>query len=351
MRILIACLAMQFFSGALAALPKDSQSKPLVIAHRGASGYLPEHTLEAYRMAMRMGADIIETDLVVTKDAVLVARHEPNIIDTTDVSKHPEFANRRVRKSVDGIVQEGFFVEDFTLAELKTLRAVQTRPGRDQTYNGLFEIPTLAEVIDAVQSFERESGRRVGIYPETKHPSHFRAMGLPLEENLVAVLESKGFTDPDRVFIQSFEVGNLKDILRPMLASKGLKIPLVQIFGDLTQKPYDYAAAGIQTTYGDLAKAESLKSFVATYATVIGPWKVSVTEQQPTMIADAHAAGLLLIPYTFRDDDPFPSSAYLNPESEYLSFFAAGVDGVITDFTDTALRARARHQLQAGANR
>lgn len=374
MKILLASFVSLILSDSLGALPRNTQSKPLIIAHRGASGYLPEHTLEGYWMAMRMGADFIEPDLVVTKDNVLVSRHEPNIINTTDVASHPEFADRRVKKRIDGVEQEGFFVEDFTLAELKTIHAVQAQPQRDQSFNGVYEIPTFEEVIEAVQAYEFESGRRVGIYPETKHPSHFRAMGRPLEEKLVAVLESKGFTDPARIFIQSFEVSNLKDILKPMLESKGLKIPLVQLFDDFARKPYDYALAGNPMTYGDLAKANNLKTIVSSYAAAIGPSKSSIVKRKPTtatdlngdgkaeakeslsgevlpVIFDAHAAGLLVIPWTFRNEEQFLATDYRNPENEYLSFFSDGVDGVITDFTDTAVRTRSIYQGQVRMKR
>lgn len=293
--------------------------KPIVIGHRGASGERPEHTLAAYRLAMEQGADFVEPDLVITKDGVLIARHEPNILTTTDVAQRPEFAARKTSKQIDGVREEGFFAEDFTLAELKTLRAVQARPDRDQSFNGLYEIPTLGEVIELVKAYEQETGRKVGIYPETKHPSYFRRLGLPLEERLLETLIQQGFTDPGRVFIQSFEVTNLKDRLAPLLQAKGLSIPLVQLFGKFDQSPYDYVVEGRKETYGDLVQADSLRSFVATYAKGIGPWKSSfilrtVTEAQDLngdgraeakerltgeilpVIHDAHAAGLLVHP-------------------------------------------------------
>ncbi|MES2744986.1 MAG: glycerophosphodiester phosphodiesterase [Bdellovibrionota bacterium] len=369
MKALLLSLVFQILvvSPALAAVYPST--KPLIIAHRGASGYLPEHTIEAYWFAMQMGADFVEPDLVSTKDGVLVARHEPNITDTTDVKSRPEFADRLRVKSVDGLEQEGYFVEDFTLAEIKTLRAVQRLPFRDQQYNGKFSVPTLAEVIDAINAFELQSGRRVGIYMETKHPTYFRDMNLPLEERLVEVLQSKKFTDPRRIFIQSFEVSNLKDILSPMLKNLGLNFPLVQLFDDLSLQPYDYTKAGRKETYGDLIKGESLKSTVASYAAGIGPWKGSFVKRVPAepknlngngkaeaiealsgevlpVIADAHAAGLLVHPYTFRNEEQYLTTNYADAAAEYQAFFEAGVDGLFTDFTDTAVRARSFFQVK-----
>ncbi|HYX37170.1 MAG TPA: glycerophosphodiester phosphodiesterase [Oligoflexus sp.] len=372
MKFLILSVALQCVAWshvAAAAIP--SVSRPLVIAHRGASGYLPEHTIEAYWAAMQMGADFIEPDLVITKDGVLIARHEPNITSTTDVRSRPEFSDRLKRKWVDGVEEEGFFAEDFTLTELKSLRAVQRVAFRDQKFNGMFTVPTLVEVIDAIKNFEYQTGRHVGIYPETKHPTYFRDMGLPLEEKLIATLMEQKFTDPRRVFIQSFEVSNLKDILVPLLKKNGLKIPLVQLLDDRDAQPYDYKKAGRTENYGDLIRAASLKNFVATYAAGIGPWKGSIVRRKPAtatdlngdgkaeaveqlsgetlpVIADAHAAGLLVHPYTFRDEEVYLAVDYGRPEAEYNAFFNAGVDGVFTDFTDTAVRSRALFQSMTG---
>ncbi|MCX6130063.1 MAG: glycerophosphodiester phosphodiesterase family protein, partial [Proteobacteria bacterium] len=254
---------------------------PLVIGHRGASGYRPEHTLASYRLAMELGADFVEPDLVMTRDGVLVARHEPNIIDTTDILQHPEFASRQTTKRVDGTQVNGFFVEDFTLAEIKTLRAVQSRSYRDQSFNGLYEIPTFREIIQLVLQYEKATGRAVGIYPETKHPSYFRANGLPLEQALIDTLVESGFVNPKRVFIQSFEVSNLRDIVKPLLAEKRLTLPLIQLFDEFALQPYDYVLAGRKETYGDLIQKDSLKSLVSNYASGIGVWKASFIKRAP----------------------------------------------------------------------
>lgn len=335
-----------------------SGQKPLVIAHRGASAYRPEHTLASYRLAMEMGADFIEPDLVSTRDGVLVARHEPNIIETTDVSKRPEFQARRRELAVDGKLQLGFFVQDFTLAELKTLRAIQSRPFRDQSYNGLYEIPTFSEIIGLVKDYERETGRKVGIYPETKHPTFFRDLNLPLEEKMVATLLAEGFSDPQRIYIQSFEVSNLKDILVPLMARAGVSWPLIQLTESLSAQPYDYQRQGKKETYGDLLTPESLKNFVASYARGIGPAKTSfilrkavepvdlngdgVAEAKESLtgtviplVAAAHEAGLLVHPYTLRSEEMFQAVQFKTPLDEYAALIALGVDGFFTDFPDT----------------
>lgn len=343
--------------------PTLNGAAPLTIGHRGASGHRPEHTLASYRLAMEMGADFVEPDLVITKDGVLVARHEPNIIDTTDVRQHSEFSDRRKTKNVDGTAVDGFFVEDFTLAEIKTLRAIQNRPYRDQSFNGLFEIPTLREIIALVKGYEKETGRAVGIYPETKHPSYFAQQGLAFEEQLVSILIETGFTDPKRVFIQSFEVTNLKDTLKPLLEKNGLSLPLVQLFDEFTAQPYDYVLAGRKETYGELVQKDSLKNFVASYASGIGVWKDSfvkkaklpapidldgngvaeVTERLTgevlPVVTDAHAAGLVVHPYTMRNEELFLAQGYGSALDEYKALMELGVDGFFSDFPDTARQA------------
>jgi myo-inositol-hexaphosphate 3-phosphohydrolase/phosphodiesterase/alkaline phosphatase D-like protein len=344
---------------------------PIVIAHRGASGELPEHTLEAYRLAILRGADFIEPDLVSTKDGVLIVRHEPNLINTTDVASHPEFADRKRKMMVDGIEEEGFFASDFTLAEIKTLRAVMPQSYRDQVYNGLLEIPTFAEVIDLVKEVETETGKKIGIYPETKHPTYHDNLGLSLEEKLLAVLEEKDFTDPNRVFIQSFEVSNLKEL------NTLTDLPLVQLldaydvandgtllYESSNARPYDFTVAGDTRTYGDLQTSQGLQE-ISTYADGIGPWKrmiVSVKtvdnnkDGQPddlngdgsindadkvtlaptSLIDDAHEQGLLVHAYTFRNEDRFLASDYKNnPEAEFRQFIGLGIDGYFTDFPGT----------------
>ncbi|RYF38985.1 MAG: glycerophosphodiester phosphodiesterase, partial [Comamonadaceae bacterium] len=260
--------------------PTLDGSKALVIGHRGAAGYLPDHTLEGYRRAIEMGVDFIEPDLVATKDGVLVARHEPNITGTTDVSTRPEFASRKTKKVVDGITEEGWFASDFTLAEIKTLRAIQPLPERDQSFNGRFQIPTLVEVLDLARTEGQRLNRSVGVYIETKHPTYPVNLGLPLEDRLLTTLSQFGYTaKTSPVIVQSFEVANLK-YLRTKSA-----VRLVQLVDandvnadgsiDLTapyDKPYDFAVAGDRRTFASLLTADGLKE-VKTYADGIGPWK------------------------------------------------------------------------------
>lgn len=340
-------------------LPTLSGSPPLVIAHRGASGYLPEHTLAAYMLAIEQGADFIEPDLVATRDGVLIARHEPNLIETTNVQELPQFADRRRTVTIDGRQHTGFFCDDFTLAEIKELRARQPRPYRDQSYNDQFQIPTLSEILDLVQRMEAMSGRRIGIYPETKHPTYFDQLGLSLEELLLQTLIENEFTDSQRVFIQSFEVANLK-ALKSLMAARGLNLPLVQLFGELQQQPYDWVVIGDSRTYGDLIAAESLRSFVASYAKAIGvdkrsivqtttaahPARAGILEEYLTgevrpVVSAAHTAGLQVHVYTFRNEAEFLARDYGNhPEAEYRQFYQLGVDGVFSDFPDTAVAAR-----------
>lgn len=347
------------FSKADCRFPTLKGSKPLAIAHRGASGYRPEHTLAAYQMAMDLGADFIEPDLVSTKDGHLIARHEPNIIDTTDVKSRAEFASRRKTKKVDGEASEGFFAEDFTLTEIKTLRAVQSHSYRDHSYDGLFEIPTFDEIIELVSAHEKRTGRKVGIYPETKHPSYFRAQGLPLEEKLLDTLIAHKFTDPERVFIQSFEVSNLRDTLTTLMKAKAVRFPLLQLYGDFKSIPYDFMIAGQKQTYGELAKKEALKSIVALYASGIGPWKDSFILKEKInatqdidgngqaearqrlqksilpLVADAHAAKLQVHPYTLRNEERFGTVGYSSVIEEMKSLIALGVDGIFSDYPDS----------------
>lgn len=362
---LISCLIVVLTQQTVTAYPTLSGNPPIVIGHRGASGYLPEHTLEAYQLAIEQGADFVEPDLVSTKDGVLIARHEPNLIDTTNVSDIPKFADRKKTVEVDGAEQEGFFSDDFTLSEIKELRARQSRTYRDQSYNDQFEIPTLQEIVDLVKQTEAETGRRVGIYPETKHPTYFDQRRLSLEEPLIETLVSSNFTDPSRVYIQSFEVSNLKDQLPPLMATNGITLPLVQLYDEFQLQPYDFVVSGDPRTYGDLITADSLKNFVATYASGIGPWKrtfvlteaidpptdtngdgtAEVTEKLTgeilPVIENAHAAGLVVHPYTFRDEEQFLTEDYQgDPIAEYQQFYKLGVDGVFSDFPDTALKAR-----------
>lgn len=332
-----------------------SGKPPIVIAHRGASGYLPEHTLAAYRLAIELGADFIEPDLVSTRDGVLIARHEPNLVETTNVGEVAKFADRRTVKRIDGAEQAGFFAEDFTLAEIKELRTRQPHPDRDPSHNDQYEIPTLAEILDLVRQAEAETGRRVGIYPETKHPTYFDRLGLSLEEPLIQTLVQHRFTEGDRVLIQSFEVANLREKLPRLMAAAGIRLPLVQLFEEWHLQPYDFAIGGDPRTYADLICRDSLKDFVATYAAGIGVWKRSfvlaedsagatrLTGEVLPVVADAHAAGLVVHPYTFRSEARFLAADYGgDPAAEYRQFFALGVDGVFSDFPDAAVAVRDR---------
>ena len=333
---------------------KGHDADPLVIAHRGASGYRPEHTLAAYELGARLGADYVEPDLVRTKDGVLVARHENEISGTTDVATRPEFADRRTTKVIDGLSLTGWFTEDFTLAELKTLRAVERIPAlrpRNTRFNGFYEVPTFQEVIDLTKRLSKELGRPIGIYPETKHPTYFRDIGLPLEEPLVRVLNRNGLNSRRaKVFVQSFEVGNLQAL------DDELRVPLVQLLGARTQKPWDFVVSGDPRTYADMATPAGLED-IAEYADGVGPSKDYIVPRDaagnslpPTsFVDDAHRAGLLVHPYTFRNENSFlplelrlsdDPAAYGNAAAEYEQFFELGVDGLFSDNADTALRAR-----------
>lgn len=330
-------------------------SGPLVIGHRGASGYRPEHTLAAYELAARMGADYIEPDLVPTKDGKLVTRHENEIGGTTDVANRPEFLGRKVTKVVDGVPLTGWFTEDFTLAELKTLRAKERIADvrqRNTLYDGRFEVPTFQEVIDLSRRLSRELHRDIGIYPETKHPTYFRDIGLALEPKLVDILDRNGLNRRGaKVFVQSFEVGNLKAL------NDKLRVPLVQLINS-AGAPYDFVKAGDKRTYNDLVTPAGLKD-IAKYADGIGPAKDRVIPRdaagflsQPTaLVPDAHAVKLVVHPFTFRNENAFlpadyrssaDPAAYGRAFDEYAKFYATGIDGLFSDNADTAIEARKR---------
>lgn len=319
----------------------ERNGPPLVIGHRGAPGYRPEHTLASYSLAIDLGVDFIEPDLVATKDGVLIARHENEISGTTDVAQ--KFPERKAVKAIDGKTVEGYFTEDFTLAEIKTLRARERLAFRNQAWNGYFEIPTFEEIVELARRKSHEKGRIIGIYPETKHPSYFRSIGLPLERPLVKVLAANGYVDTKApVFIQSFEVQNLKDL------SKLTRVRLIQLMESERSRPYDFVVAGDRRTYGDLMQPHALAE-IAAYAHGIGPYKRSILPlgsdkklQAPTsLVSEAHKAGLVVHPYTFRDEPEFLAGEYqLDPVREYLQFFELGVDGVFSDAGDTAVRAR-----------
>lgn len=334
------------------AAPTDGTT-PLVIAHRGASGDRPEHTLEAYRLAIRMGADHIEPDLVSTKDGVLVARHENEISGTTDVAAHAEFADRRVTKIIDGVPVTGWFTEDFTLAELKTLRAKErlplVRPG-NTAYDGRFEIPTLEEVIQLAKRESGRAGRTIGLAPETKHPTYFDSIGLSLEEPLVRTLRRNGLDRANaKVVIQSFETGNLREL------DTLTRVPLVQLV-DASGAPYDLRAAGSTTTYADLVKPAGLAE-IATYAEWVGPNKHHILPRDTAgaigtpsaVVADAHAAGLKVVTWTMRVENQFlPTNHRIGTDpnakgdlaGEITAFLDAGVDALFSDNPDIAVAAR-----------
>jgi len=357
--------------------PTLNGAQPLVIGHRGASGYLPEHTLASYKKAIEQGADFIEPDLVVTKDGHLVARHEPNITATTDVSAKPEFASRKTTHKVDGVNETGWFATDFTLAELRTLRAKQANPVRDASFNGQFQIPTFREILDLAKSESMRTGRTIGVYPETKHPTYHVDAQLPIEPRLLALLAEYGYTQKTSpVIIQSFEVSNLKAM------RKLTQVRLVQLVdgddvnakGQVTlaapyDKPYDFAVNKDSRTFADLLTPKGLAE-VKTYADGIGPWKPYLASAAQVMGADgkprdlngdgkisdadrialpptdvvknAHAAGLFVHAYTFRSEQPGLLSDYKgDPKAEYKRFFELGVDGLFSDFPDTAVAARA----------
>ncbi len=313
---------------------------PIIIAHRGASGERPEHTIASYTLAIEQGADYIEPDLVLTKDGVLVARHENEISETTDVADHPEFAGRKASKTIDGQKMTGWFTEDFTLAELKTLRAKERLPllrKANTAFDGQFEIPTFEEIILLAKAKEKESGRRIGIYPETKHPSYFASIGLPHEAPLLAMLEKHGYSQKDDpLFIQSFEVGNLK-----ALRSK-TQLRLIQLMSK-DDGPADDPA----TSYAAMATPEGLKG-IARYADGVGVEKAMILPRtllgnlgEPTaLVADAHAAGLDVHAWTFRRENyflPLGQRSGLNPAahgdlvSEIKAYLAAGIDGFFSD--------------------
>lgn len=359
---------------------------PLVIGHRGASGYVPEHTLESYRLAIAMGADAIEPDLVSTKDGILIARHEPMLGGTTNVASIAKFASRKRTTVIDGVSHTDWFSVDFTLAEIKELRAIERVSDRNQTFNGAFEIVTFQDVIDLAKKESIRTGRAIHIYPETKHPTWHNAEGKPLETALVSALNAAGWTNKTApVFIQSFEINNLKQ-LRGMTG-----VRLVQLLScydndlatgnciyiplDADSAPGDWIAANDRRTYADMITPAGLAT-IATYADGVGPWKRQfmgvkalsfgadgkpadfngdgsvneadgVTIKNSNLVADAHAANLFVHPYTFRTDRVFArdyagggtGKAAVN--AEYRQMWALGVDGLFTDFADDAVASRA----------
>ncbi len=381
--VLVACGGS---SGQAPLLTLDGQP-PLVVAHRGASGYLPEETLEAYQKAIDLGADVIEMDLISTKDGVLIARHDPNLASSTNVASLPQFADRkRVDWPVDGEKQTGWFAHDFTFAEIKQLGGISTDGQRPQQFNGLYKVVSFQEIIDLVKAQSTKLGRTIAVYPETKNPTYNRDLGLPLEEKLVAMITAAGWNSKTApIFVQSFEPGSLK-----RMRSLGLNTRVVQLIdaddydlktGKMTfaapfDRPYDWAKAGDPRLFSAMVTPAGLAE-IKTYADAIGPWKPYIVPMkgtldangnlkdlngdgkinlqdatsQPatTLIADAHKAGLTVHAYTFRNEQRRLASDYLgDPKNEYLQFYRLGIDGVFSDFTDTALAARTAYLKETG---
>lgn len=314
-------------------------AEPIIIAHRGASGERPEHTLASYERAIDQGADYIEPDLVLTKDGVLVARHENEISGTTDVADHPEFAERKTSKTIDGIVMTGWFTEDFTLAELRTLHARERLPDvrpANKRFNDLYQIPTFEEILQLVRAKEAEVHRRIGLYPETKHPTYFATIGLPHQAALLALLTKYGYeTQDDPVFIQSFEVGNLKAL------RAATRLRLIQLV-DAEGGPADMAG----TTYADMLTVQGLGE-IAAYADGIGPSAaLLIAPEGPTaLVGRAHEAGLQVHVWTLRMENGFLPAQYQRPDDPQgrgdfagwvRAVAATGVDGIFSDFPGQA---------------
>ncbi len=362
--------------------PPVTAQKVLIYGHRGAAGYLPDHTLEGYKKAIELGADFVEPDLVMTKDGVLVCRHEPNIGGTTNVALHPEFANRRTSKMVDGVeIKNDWFVSDFTVAELKTLRAIQPLPqDRSTQYDGQFQIPTFEEMVITVQAENQRLGKQVGIIPEIKHSTfHMQLFGqYKIEDEVLRILAKYNYNQKSSpVIIQSFEVSNLKYLhsktpvrLVQLIDGYGVDDSGTIQFGGGSLRPYDWTVAGkTDKNYGDMVKPAGLAD-IKTYADIIGPWKAYLISSKivdanndgkaddlnndgkfderdrvllphSDVVKHAHAIGLEVVPFTFRNEPRRLTSDYQgDPKAEYKKFYDLGVDGVFTDFVDTAVAAR-----------
>ncbi|HJQ44922.1 MAG TPA: glycerophosphodiester phosphodiesterase [Amycolatopsis sp.] len=339
-------------SGAVEEKVAGHTAGPVVVGHRGAPGYRPEHTLASYELAYRQGVDWVDVDLVPTNDGRLVARHEPEISGTTDVAQHPEFAGRKTTKTIDGTSFTGWFTEDFTLAELKTLRAIERIPDirpHNKVYDGRWEVATYEEVLDLTRRLGKELHRQLGTYPEVKHSTYFSKIGNPVEPKLVNILDRYGFNRPNApVVIQSFEVSNLKAL------AKQVRVPLLQLTS-ASGAPADFVANGDPRTYADLVTPAGLKE-ISGYAVYLGPDKNQIVPRdaagnltRPTaLVADAHAAGLKVAPYTFRNENNFlpanlrsssDPTAWGDVFAEESAFLAAKIDGFFADQPDTALLA------------
>ncbi|PHV08606.1 glycerophosphodiester phosphodiesterase [Janthinobacterium sp. BJB412] len=337
-------------SASAAATAASAAARPLVFGHRGASALRPEHTLASYAKAIADGADYIEPDLVSTKDGVLVARHEANLTETTDVAGRAEFASRRAKKTIDGETHEGWFVDDFTLAELKTLRAVErlpvVRPGSAQ-YNGMFQVATWEEIIDFVAAESATVGRAIGLVPELKHSTYFAGVGLALEDRFLASLAAHEYTRRNPVEIQSFEVANLKYMRGKLGRRANLRLMQLVVGGPL--RPSDVAAAGGTLTFEQMCTPAGLRE-IATYADVVAPPTRALIPLdkngklgRPTaLVDDAHRAGLRVEPWTFRPENRFLAADFrdgggdnarneIGSIAEIKRYLATGMDGFFTD--------------------
>ncbi|MFJ5612394.1 glycerophosphodiester phosphodiesterase [Streptomyces sp. NPDC093221] len=328
---------------------------PTIVGHRGSAGYRPEHTFGSYEYALEIGADVVEQDVVPTRDGHLVCRHEPEIGGTTDVADHPEFAGRKTTKTIDGTPTTGWFTEDFTLAELKRLRAVERLPAvrqRNTVYNGRWAIPTFEEVLAWADREGRKRGKAVWLHTETKHPTYFRGIGLPLEERLIKLLKQYGRHRADAPqFLQSFEAQSLQ-----RLGALGGAAPKIFLLNGLTSRPWDFVVSGDKRTVADLVTPAGLR-WIAGFAQGIGPTTDVIIPRdasgrllRPTaVVKDAHKAGLVLHPFTARNENQFlpadfqvgtDPNAYGDPLAAFKTWFATGIDGLFTDNADTAVLAR-----------
>ncbi|MFE3525956.1 glycerophosphodiester phosphodiesterase [Streptomyces sp. NPDC059161] len=326
---------------------------PYVIGHRGTAGYRPEHTLGSYQHALDLGAHVIEQDLVPTKDGHLVCRHENDISATTNVGDHPEFAARRTTKSVDGTAITGWFTEDFTLAELKTLRAKERIPGNrrhNTLYDGRWDVPTFEEVLRWAQEQGRRLGRRIWLHSETKHPTYFRGIGLPLEDRVAGLLRRYGRHRADSPqFLESFEPSSIQRL------AELVDTPSVVLLSNAGTKPWDFVVSGDRRTVDDLVKPEGLR-WIGSYAQGIGPTLDLIIPKDAagkltrptTLVRDAHRQGLILHPYTMRNENTFlpadfrrgtDPNAYGDAFGAFKTYFATGIDAVFSDNADTALLA------------
>ncbi len=372
---------------------------PIIIGHRGACGLCPEHTLNGFHLALEQGADFIETDYVMTKDGVPIVRHDPLLNNTTDILDHPEFADRKMTKVIDGVKATGFFAEDFTLEEIKTLKARQPRPERSDAFDDIFEIPTMAEVIQLVKDFEAETGKKAGIVHELKHNAYFDSIGLNLEEATVRVMVEEDFTDPEQNIIQTFQIAPLIALDKEIMPAAGIDVPLHQLTGAAAKNvspdfsfPYDVVTnfsnpdfteedartvygylvdivdLNAETGYGDLLALSEFYEFMATYAEAVNPWKNTIllreglaepvdgdgngvaeirsqlTGEVFPLIDLAHDAGLLVNVYTLRDEERYltlnPDGSVQTPAQEAADLIKLGADGLIGDHPLTISQVR-----------